>query len=472
MKLSALIVEDSESSRELLAECLKQQRFDTIATGGTLAEARAALDGRAFDLVLLDLKLPDGSGLDLLKRLDDHPDTDVVVITGHGTIDSAIDAMRGGAIDYLTKPVDLGRLQKIATKTRRALELRSEVATLRGELRGMGRFGEMIGASAAIQSVYDLIGRVAPTSSTVLIVGETGTGKELVAQTIHQLSRRSKEPFVPINCGAVTPTLIESELFGHERGSFTGAEHRRKGMFERADGGTLFLDEITEMPPDLQVKLLRILETGSATRVGGDQAIATNVRVLAATNRNPSKAVKDGKLREDLHYRLNVFPIEVPPLRERQGDVTLLAQRFLDRLNKDAGTSKTFTPSAMERLEQYRWPGNVRELKNAVERAFIIAPDRIEASNLPMQDRSTDASAVSERTSPGLPVVGSSVADVKRQLVLATMEQCGDDKKRAAQQLGISLKTLYNWLAVYGETGKRSASSGTDRPSPPPSETS
>jgi DNA-binding NtrC family response regulator len=459
MMPSALIVEDSDSSRELLSEWLKQLGFGTIETGGTLAGAQSVLKERSFDLVLLDLQLPDGSGLELLKQLEDHPDAEVVVITGHGTIDSAIDAMRGGAIDYLTKPVDLRRLQKIVTKSCRALELRSEVASLQGELRRMGRFGGMVGASAAMQRAYDLIVRVAPTASTVLIVGETGTGKELFAETIHQRSRRSAEPFLPINCGAVSSTLIESELFGHERGSFTGAERKHKGIFERAHGGTLFLDEITEMPMELQVRLLRILETGTLTRVGGDEAIVVDVRVLAATNRDPGKAVQDGKLREDLLYRLNVFPIEVPPLRERRGDIALLAQHFLERLNEEAGTSKSLTPAALERLEQHLWPGNVRELKNAIERAHIIALERIFPDSLPLLGLALAAT----EPSGALPV-GSSIAEVEQQLILATMERCRGDKKRAAEMLGISLKTLYNKLGSYDEAKNPATPPGSGPP--------
>ena len=441
---SALIVEDSDSSRELLSEWLKNFGFEAIESTGTLAGAQSALNDRTFDLVLLDLQLPDGSGLRLLERLEDQPDAEVVVITGHGSIDSAIEAMRGGAIDYLTKPVDLHRLQKIVTKSCRALALRSEVASLRGELRKMGRFGGLVGASKAMQNTYDLIVRVAPTSSTVLVVGETGSGKELVAETIHKLSRRSTEPFLPINCGAISATLIESELFGHERGSFTGAERKHKGIFERAHGGTLFLDEITEMPIDLQVKLLRILETGNVLRVGGDEAIAADVRILAATNRDPGQSVREGKLREDLFYRLNVFPIEVPPLRARSGDVTLLAQYFLDKLNKETGASKRLTPAALERLERHDWPGNVRELKNAIERAHIVAADRIDSDSLPSRYL---VPAATEPTS--VPPFGSSIAKVEQELILATMERCRGDKKRAAEILGISLKTLYTKLNSY-----------------------
>jgi DNA-binding NtrC family response regulator len=458
--LSALIVEDSDSSRELLSEWLKQHGFGPIESGGTLAGAQAVLRERSFDLVLLDLRLPDGNGLELLKQLEDHPDAEVVIITGHGTIDSAIDAMRGGAIDYLTKPVDLRRLQKIVTKSRRALELRTEVTSLRSELRQMGRFGGMVGASKAMQQAYDLIVRVAPTSSTVLIIGETGTGKELVAQTIHQRSRRVSGAFVPLNCGAISANLIESELFGHERGSFTGAERKHRGIFERASGGTLFLDEITEMPMDLQVRLLRILETGIVMRVGGDEAIAVDVRVLAATNRDPGEAVRHGKLREDLLYRLNVFPIEVPPLRERDGDITLLARHFLEQLNKDAGTNKSFAPAAIERLERHPWPGNVRELKNAVERAHIISGARIEEDSLPLRGPET-----AENEPSGALAVGSTIAEVEQKLILATLERCGGNKTAAAAVLGISVKTLYNKLCLYDDAKNRATPQGAD-PSP------
>ena len=299
--------------------------------------------------------------------------------------------------------------------------------------------------------------KVAVTNATVLISGESGTGKELVARQIHTLSGRAEGPFIALNCGAIPAELLESELFGHERGSFTGAERKHKGIFERAHEGTLFLDEITEMPMELQIRLLRVLETGSFTRVGGDDAISTDVRVLAATNRDPGKAAQDGKLREDLLYRLNVFPIEVPPLRERAGDISLLAQHFLERLNKEAGTAKALTPAALERLERHPWPGNVRELKNAIERAHIIAGDRIDSELLPLKGAGLDAT----KSSGALPV-GSSIAKVEQQLILATMERCRGDKRKAAEILGISLKTLYNKLGSYD---------GTKNPQTPPEAT-
>jgi DNA-binding NtrC family response regulator len=305
----------------------------------------------------------------------------------------------------------------------------------------------MVGASAAMQRVYDLVARIARTEATVLIIGDTGTGKELVAQTFHSMSRRAKAPFVPVNCGAVSPTLIESELFGHERGSFTGAERVHRGFFERANRGTLFLDEITEMPQELQVKLLRVLETGSLSRVGGNEIIKVDVRVVAATNRRPEEAVASGKLREDLLYRLNVLPVELPPLRDRRDDVELLAEHFLELLNKESGTAKRFTPPALLRLRSYNWPGNVREMRNAIQRAYILSENDIDLESLPL-------SSEAESPASGLVVkVGTSIAEAERRLVLATLEHFQGDKKKTAAVLKISLKTLYNRLNVYHAGG-------------------
>jgi DNA-binding NtrC family response regulator len=448
---SALIVDDSRDARDALAGWLGQCGFSSVQTARTLAEARAVLETRFFDLVLLDLQLPDGSGLDLFQRPDELADSEVVVITGHGTIDSAVDAMKGGAVDYLTKPVDMRRLDGIVARVRRTHALRSEIDALRAELRRIGHFGPMVGTSSVMQQVYDLIARVAPTSSSVLITGETGTGKELVAETLHRLSRRAKKPFLPVNCAAVAPTLIESELFGHERGSFTGAERQHKGIFERADGGTLLLDEITEMPVELQVRLLRVLETKTFSRIGGAESIAVDVRLVAATNRDPGTAVQEGKLRQDLLYRLNVFPIEVPPLRDRKEDIELLAGHFVKKLNKEANAAKRLTPAAIERLRLHGWPGNVRELRNVVERAFIIAAATIDADSIPLDGAPAPAPAAS---SAALRLdVGTSIADAERQLILATLDRFAGDKKRTAAVLGISLKTLYTRLASYAGKG-------------------
>jgi DNA-binding NtrC family response regulator len=293
-----------------------------------------------------------------------------------------------------------------------------------------------------MQKAYDLITRVAPTDATVFITGESGTGKEVVAQTIYEISSRRRKPFLPLDCGSIPPNLIESELFGHERGSFTGATQMRRGCFERAAGGTLFLDEITEMPIELQVKLLRVLESGSLTRVGGEEAVPVNVRLIAASNRVPADAVRDGKLREDLYYRINVFPITLPPLRDREGDVVLLAERFLEVLNASEGTSKQLGAEARERIKAHPWRGNVRELKNEVHRDFI------------MHDRVLDFRGLSAGPGSAPPdaEVGRSLEESERELILATLAQCGGDKKKAARILGISLKTLYNRLHVYARS--------------------
>jgi DNA-binding NtrC family response regulator len=303
-----------------------------------------------------------------------------------------------------------------------------------------------------MQQLYDKIARVAPTSATVLLIGESGTGKELAARTIHDLSKRKRAPFLAINCGAISPQLIESELFGHEKGSFTGADRQHKGFFERANGGTILLDEITEMSLALQVKLLRVLETGTFVRVGTTQPIATDVRIIAATNKQPGKAVQEGKFREDLYHRLNVFPIQLPPLRERGTDLEMLAEHFLDELNATEGTSKRFAPSAISRLYDHPWPGNVRELKNYVQRAYIMADNVIDEGGRP------DVSPTAEEDDDLLTVrVGTPLEEIERRVTMATLARCNNVKKRAAEILGISLKTLYNRLEAYAAKDKAEA---------------
>jgi DNA-binding NtrC family response regulator len=360
----------------------------------------------------------------------------------------AVAALRMGASDFLTKPVDLARVKMALANLSKSREMARQVGALRGELRRLGRFGALIGASTRMQEVYDLVAKVAPTDASVFVLGETGTGKELVAQTLHEMSRRQKQAFVPINCGAVSPNLIESELFGHERGSFTGAERSHRGHFERAHEGTLFLDEITEMPIDLQVKLLRVLETGTVQRVGGTEPVQVNVRVVAASNRRPEPAVAEGKLREDLFYRLNVFPLELPPLREREDDLVLLAEHFLEELNRESvDPPKCFTRAALDRLRAHTWPGNVRELRNVVQRAFILAPNDISVDALPL-------GLAEERLGNSLAIrVGTPIDEAERRLILATLEHCAGDKRKAAETLQISLKTLYNRLHAYRGEG-------------------
>ncbi|WP_296659883.1 sigma-54 dependent transcriptional regulator [Paraburkholderia sp.] len=449
-----LIVDDDAGTREALAAVVGDDGL-TTAQAGDLREARIQLVRQMPDVVFADLKLPDGSGTELFQDLDPRSGVELVVITGHASVETAVDALKAGAIDYLVKPINLQRVKAILNRLPRAGDLKAEIGTLRGELRRMGRFGLMLGSSAAMQEVYDQIGRVAPTPASVMLVGESGTGKELAAQTIHQLSLRRKQEFLAVNCGAISPNLIESEMFGHERGSFTGADRQHKGYFERANGGTLFLDEITEMPVELQVKLLRVLETGMFMRVGTTREIETDVRLIAATNRDPEQAVAEGKLRLDLYHRLNVFPINLPPLRERGKDVGLLAQSFLDELNERHGTKRQFPAAVREMLAAYPWPGNVRELKNYVQRAHIMASaDGDLTAAVPLQISLSKSMAGTAVTIP----FGTSLADADRQLILATLEQCGGVKTRAAEILGISLKTLYNRLVEYGnERGKGEA---------------
>ena len=438
----ALVVDDDLGFQAGLAELVRREGF-VVQSASTLQEARAEIAASPPDILLVDLHLPDGSGLDLLEAFEPGSQPEVLLITGSASVETAVDALRRGVADYLTKPVDFARVKMALANVNRALEMRGEIRTLRSELRKLGRFGPLIGASPPMQKVYDLIGHVAKTDASILISGETGTGKELVAETIHSLSRRSKEAFLPVNCGALSAHLVESELFGHERGSFTGADRMHKGYFERAHRGTLFLDEITEAL-DIQVRLLRALETSTVTRVGGTERIKVDVRVVAATSRRVDEAVASGKLREDLYYRLNVFPIELPPLRARGDDVELLAEQFLSELNQAEGTAKHFTRACLERLSQHRWPGNVRELQNVVRRAFILAGEDVGVDSLPL-------GVTTEGLAPGSFVtqLGTSLAEAQRRLVLATVEHCDGDKKKAAAVLKISLKTLYTRLNEY-----------------------
>ncbi|MEO8752273.1 MAG: sigma-54 dependent transcriptional regulator [Casimicrobiaceae bacterium] len=315
-------------------------------------------------------------------------------------------------------------------------------ATRAASAPALGRFGQLYGGSVAMQDIYRRIGKVAPTSATVLITGESGSGKEVVARTIHDRSEFAKAPFVAINCGAIPANLIEAELFGHEKGSFTGAARTHRGCFERAEGGTLFLDEITEMAPEMQVRLLRVLETGRFSRVGGEDELRARVRIVAASNRDLRQAVQDGQLREDLMYRIAVFPIALPPLRERDGDAELLAEHFLAQLNDSAGTAKPFSRQAIVTIRAHRWPGNVRELKNAVHRAFILADDSV--------DLDFAGLACAEPVGNCLRIpVGTPLAEIERQAVYATLDLCEGHKRRCAEMLGVSLKTLYNRLAEY-----------------------
>jgi DNA-binding NtrC family response regulator len=443
-----LIVDDHVNAREALAALAANEGF-TTATAGSLAEARIQLVRQRPDVVLMDLRLPDGSGMDLLEDLEDRASIETVLITGHASVETAVEALRLGASDYLVKPVNLQRLKAVLARVPRSGELRAEIGALREELRRLGRFGRLVGRSNAMQEVYDKIERVAPTEATVLLLGESGTGKEIVARTIHELSRRRKHPFLAINCGAISANLIENEMFGHERGSYTGADRQHKGYFEQADGGTLFLDEITEMPLELQVRLLRVLETGTLMRIGTSRPIETDVRIIAATNRDPREAVRQGKLREDLYHRLNVFPLEMAPLRERGDDIELIANYFLEEMNEACGTRKKFAPDAIARMRRAAWPGNVRELKNYIHRVYIMAGET--GLEGPTDGEGAGTPAPYPAASPAITVtLGTPLSVATRDLILSTLEHCHGERKRTAEMLGICTKTLYNRLREYG----------------------
>ena len=451
----ALIVDDSPSTLESLEQLVKLEGF-TTATALTIDQARAELSKQPPDVVLVDLNLPDGSGLNLFDSIGlSETSPAFVLITGQASLDSAVEALRRGVSDYLTKPLDVERLRKILQDISQTKRLPDELRELRSEQQRTGRFVGIVGRSDPIVRACELISRIAPSSASVLITGESGSGKDVVARAIHELSRRRHGPWVPVNCGAISPSLMESELFGHERGSFTGAERRHKGYFEQATRGTLFLDEITEMPIELQVKLLRVLETNSLSRVGGEQPIQVDVRILAASNRDVQQAIDEGKLRADLYYRLKVFQIDLAPLRNRREDIRLLAQAFLEDLIQSEGRKKSFSDQALEMLAQYNWPGNVRELRNVVHFAYVLSEDVIEVDSLPaeVQRGGKQPEPVAEAKAEASGVftvrVGSTIAEVERRLILATLKEYQEDKPKSASVLGISLKTLYNRLNQY-----------------------
>jgi two-component system, NtrC family, response regulator AtoC len=445
-----LIVDDDADSAAALSQIIIREGF-TVVVKETLAQARAELKKRLPDVILVDLMLPDGKGLELLADLPPPRTTEVILMTGYASLETSIEALRLGFRDYLIKPLNLQHLKNVLGRIPRPCDLKGEIINLRDELRDLGRFGKLWGISEAMQSVYDQIARVAPSIASVLIIGESGTGKEVVALTIHELSTRRKHTFLPVNCSAISPQLIESELFGHEKGSFTGANKDRKGYFEQASGGTLFLDEITEMPIDLQAKLLRVLETGCITPVGSNVGIQTDVRIVAATNRIPEEAVAQGKLREDLLYRLQVFPLHLPPLRDRIEDIDILADFFLQELNRAENQKKVLTSDAMAKLRGYNWPGNVRELKNALHRAFIMADSEISADCF--LSYGTGSVVSLGKGSDDEIVAGMKVSDLENKLINKTLIHCGGNKEKAAELLGISLKTLYNKLKALSDDG-------------------
>ena len=440
-----LIVEDDSAARVGLEQLVKNWGFIAEAA----ADGEEALEKVTTfrpAIVITDLVMPRMDGLALLRALQQQgADVTTLLLTAQGTVETAVEAMKEGAYDYLTKPIDLQRLKILLDKIVERLETMREVKALRRQLRESGTFGSLIGNSPEMRKTYSIIEQAAPTGASVLITGESGTGKELVAQTIHHLSPRATFPFVAINCAAIPETLLESEIFGHEKGAFTGAADRRQGCFELADRGTLFLDEIGEMTPATQVKLLRVLQERRFRRLGGRVEQSVDVRVIAATNIDPQEAVKAGKLREDLFYRLNVFAFRLPAMRERKEDLPLLTQAFINEFNqRNQKSIAGVDQQTMRMIEHYAWPGNVRELRNVIERATILAPGPfIEAKHLPpsLAEEPAPQHQPQVALAPGI-----TVEEAERRLILMTLEHTRDNKTRAAEILGISLKTLHNKL--------------------------
>ncbi len=449
MKPSILVVDDEKDTRDLMARALSEDYAVTTAADAELAMRALAADP-SIALMLSDVRMPGASGIELLKAAKAaHPKLACILLTAYGTIDQAVEAMKDGADDFIMKPVDLGQLEARVAKALKTSALEREVADLRSQLDEKYGLENLTGNSDAMKRVFHLVRQAAPTEATVLIQGPSGTGKELVAHAIHNLSPRAHGPFVAVQCGALPDTLLESELFGHEKGAFTGAVARQMGRFEAADHGTIFLDEISEISPATQVKLLRVLETRTFTRLGGTATLKADIRIVAATNRDLKAYVDEGKFREDLFYRLNVVDIVLPPLKDRPGDVPLLVSRFLNEFSAANGGRVTgITPAAMKYLEAWRWPGNVRELRNTVEKMVVLSGGgRLDVEDVPEQLRAAD------RTS-SLPANGT-LGETEKAKILATLKEVGGNRTRAAQLLGISRRTIYRKLDEYAAEGEK-----------------
>jgi DNA-binding NtrC family response regulator len=458
-----LVVDDEVNARTALAELLRDEGFE-VETAADAFKALGKFEAFTPHIVVTDLKMPGMDGIELVKKLralEDPPS--VIVMTAFGAVSSAVDAMRAGAAEYLTKPINFDELLVVIDKVMEHIELKRETRQLRARVRDRVAPSNIIGSSPPMQRVFEIVDQVAPSKATVLITGESGTGKELVANAIHARSPRANGPFVKLHCAALAETLLESELFGHERGAFTGAMARKDGRFSIADGGTLFLDEIGEISPSVQVKLLRFLQEHEFERVGGTQTIKVDVRVIAATNRNLVEEVKAGRFREDLYYRLNVVTLDMPPLRERKTDIPALSKFFLDRYAKDNGKAiEGYSPQTLELLMSYDWPGNVRELENAIERAVVLtSTNLVEPRNLPPNVRPMVRPA-------GMPAIpGSTLADIERYAILETLKATGGSTSKAAEMLGISVRTIQYRLHDYNAAPRSDiavvARSGTDK---------
>ncbi len=435
-----LIVDDEFSIRDSLLHWFEKDGYRTGAAQDA-KEALQRLEESSWDVVLLDIKMPGMDGLELQRRIRDvDPDLPIIMITAFASVESAVQALKEGAFDYVTKPIDPDDLSHLVRRAVERRRLQRENVQLRRNLDQLATPTTIIGASPQMAKVLELVKSVADTDTTVLIRGESGTGKELIAQTIHANSRRRYFPIIPVNCGAVPESLLESELFGHEKGAFTGAQYRRKGKLEMADGGTLFLDEVGTISPQMQVNLLRVLETKEFTRLGGAKPVHVDFRVLCATNQDLEQQVREGKFREDLYFRINVVTISIPPLRERREDIPLLAQHLLTKYAQEMNRPfNGFDPAAMDLLVRCNWPGNVRELANAVERALVVgkAPT-IHAADLPVR--------VNEKQSAA---VGDSLADIEKAQIKLILERTGGNITHAAEILKIDRVTLYNKIKKY-----------------------
>jgi DNA-binding NtrC family response regulator len=444
---TVLVVDDEAANVTSLERIFKREGFRVLAAGGA-KEAMALARSHRIEVVLTDLMMPGVSGIELLRALRKLiPDTEVVLMTAYGTVETAVQAMREGAYDFVEKPLKRMTIVKTVRKAAERQSLMAENRSLKQEIKNLTR-SEIVGSSPALRRVLDVANQAAPSVATVLVLGESGTGKELLARYIHDRSGRAAGPFVAVNCSAIPETILEAELFGHERGAFTGAHDRREGRFAKAAGGTLFLDEIGELSPSVQVKLLRVLQEGEYEPIGGDTAVA-DVRIVAATNRDLHHAVKTGGFREDLFYRLNVIAITAPPLRERREDIPLLVDHFLGVYCAKNGRARlSATREVLQQLSDYGWPGNVRELENVIERAAVLCRgDKLTLEDLP------DAVRAVARSEPGAIAfsVGTPLEEVERRLIKETLEHAAGDKSVAAQLLGISARTIYRKLAEMGE---------------------
>jgi two-component system response regulator HydG len=450
-QIRVLVVDDDEPHAQAVAESLERVGYEcVVATSGK--EALGLIEEQAFDIVLTDLIMEGVGGLEVLaKAKRELPDAEVVILTGDNTIKAAVTAMKAGATTYLTKPLDIDELRTVADKASQSQRLARSNIELQRQLNERFGFEGVIGNSSAMHAVVSRLRQIAPTSATVLINGESGTGKELVAKALHLNSPRRTKPFVPLNCAALSENILESELFGHVKGAFTGADRERKGWFEHANGGTLFLDEVGDIPPSTQIKLLRALESGEIVRVGTNEPVKVNVRLISATNRDLAEAVAQGTFRQDLYHRLKVVSVRLPPLRERREDIPLLIDYFLKEFNAAHGKSvKSITPAARRALLAYRWPGNVRELRNVIESMVVIDSDGVLDVDDLTEDLHAAAPAPFEKAASGsASLVGRSLEEIERYYIAETLRQTKGNREEAARLLGIGERTLYRKLKEY-----------------------